>query len=293
VQYVADGGEGIMPIPSAPFPDWITVAGDSAWVANAEDGVARYDLATGALIGSAPTGVEICLGMDATDGALWLGDCSTRQVVRVDLATGQIVTKVQLDVVGITAESSVAAGPEGVFVLCDGATKVVRIDPATNKVSGGFDAPEGAAAMRLFDGELWITDEKNGAVHAVDPQTGDVLASVETGAGARFIAAGEGSVWVLNNRAGTVSRVDPSTREVVATIPVSNVGIYGGDIAVGDGSVFVQVVADAMATQIDVASNTVVARFGPPQGSGGVAANADALWISVHDVQTVYRIALS
>ena len=48
-------------------------------------------------------------------------------------------------------------------MLGDGGTKVVRVDPATNEVEPAtFDAPYGASAMRLFDGELWITASDDG-----------------------------------------------------------------------------------------------------------------------------------
>ena len=41
---------------------------------------------------------------------------------------------------------------------------------------------------------------------------------------------------------------------------------------------------DAMATRSMRRRTTAVARFGPSQGSGSVAANDDAVWISAHDV---------
>ena len=36
--------------------------------------------------------------------------------------------------------------------------------------------------------------------------------------------------------------------------------------------------------------DTVVARYGPPSGSGSVAADEDAVWVSAHDVTTVWRL---
>ena len=49
---------GVVAIDAEPFPDWVTIAGDSAWVANVDHGVARYDLTTGTQIGTVPTGTS-------------------------------------------------------------------------------------------------------------------------------------------------------------------------------------------------------------------------------------------
>lgn len=45
--------------------------------------------------------------------------------------------------------------------------------------------------------------------------------------------------------------------------------------------------------QIDPATNTVVRRFGEPQGSGSASAGTDWLWATAHDVSLIYRIPLT
>ena len=86
-------------------------------------------------------------------------------------------------------------------------------------------------------------------------------------------------------------RVDPATNTVTATIHVSGRPIQGGDIAVGGGSVWARV-SDVLIAQIDAATNTVVARFGESWGSGSVAADDEAVWISAHDVLSIWRLPL-
>lgn len=112
-----------------------------------------------------------------------------------------------------------------------------------------------------------------------------------TGAGARFFAVGEGAVRVQNNVAGTGSRVDPATNRVTATIPVDDGPVSGGDLTVGGGFVWARV-SGSLVAKIDPRTNTVVARYGPAGGSGSVAADAQALWITAHDVNAVYRLPL-
>ena len=97
------------------------------------------------------------------------------------------------------------------------------------------------------------------------------------------------AVWVMN-QLGEVARVDPATDTVVATIDAAPAGISGGDIVAGDDAVWLQ--ADTrLAVEIDPADNTVVQRLVPAQGSGSVAITDDgAVWITAHDVETLYRI---
>jgi hypothetical protein len=95
----------------------------------------------------------------------------------------------------------------------------------------------------------------------------------------------------MNNVAGTVTRVDASTNAVVSTIKVAQRRVDGGDMSVGGGYAWARV-SDALVAQIDPATNTVVARYGPEAGSGSVAADKDAVWISAHDVTTVWRVPI-
>jgi virginiamycin B lyase len=125
----------------------------------------------------------------------------------------------------------------------------------------------------------------------IDPADGTVVREITVGAGPRFLAIGEGSVWAMNERDGTVSRIDPATDAVTATILVTPVPVQGGDIAVGGGFVWARI-SDQLVAQIDPTTDEVVARYGPPAGSGSVAADDAAVWISAHDVNAVWRLPL-
>jgi virginiamycin B lyase len=292
VQSVADGAmPGVVAIEASPFPDWITVAG-SAWVANVGDGVARYDRTTGQLIGMVPTGTNICLAMDTALGSLWVGDCTTTTLIRVNLESGAVEATIALPFTSITEESSVAASEDGVFVLGDRKKTIARIDPTNNTVTGTFAAPKLASALRAGEGSLWVTSNPTKTLSRLDPSSGDVVATVGVGGGAGFLAIGDGCVWVLNANEGTVSRVDPASNSVVASIVVSDGKINGGDMAFGGGYAWARV-SDALVAQIDPATNTVVARYGPLAGSGSVAADDSAVWISAHDITTVWRVPIN
>ena len=142
-----------------------------------------------------------------------------------------------------------------------------------------------------FD-SVWVassadgTREGAGSVQRIDPRTNRVVATIPVGRGPRFLATGEGGVFTLDQGDGTVSRVDPAGNMLAATIAAEVPGT-GGDIAVGAGRVWVRATGTALSI-IDPATNQVVARYGPPCGSGAVRANERVVWVTAHDIQTVW-----
>jgi YVTN family beta-propeller protein len=265
--------------------DWLILAGGSAWAAS--DGVDRLDGSTGEVRRSLSLPGPTCLAMDAGYGAVWVGVCGTPMLMRVDARTARITAKVPLEVSDLLEESSVAAGAAGVWALsADG--QLVTLDPRTNRVSV-HRAPAGATALRAGFGALWVTSYDAGSLLRVDPARRKVVARIAVGAGPRFLAVGEGGIWVLNQFDGTVSRVDPGTNTVTATITVSDAAVEGGDIAAGGGSVWARV-SDSLVARIDPGTNKVVARYGPSAGSGSVAADHEAVWVSAHDINAIWRL---
>jgi len=282
--------EGALRIEALPAADWVTLAGDSAWVAGVGSGIGRFDLLTGAPTGDVSVPGFICLAMDAGFGSLWAGNCSHKTLVRVDVATGEVTATIPLPE-SPHQESSVAVGDDAVWLITSGSglPQLTKVDPATNAVVATYDSLPLATSVRAGFGGLWVSDGES--VTHVNPADGSVVAVIPAGFGANFLAVGEGGVWVLNGGDGTVTRIDPATDSVVATIRVSEVGVSGGDIAVGGGAVWARI-SDVLVAQIDVATNTVVARYGPGFGSGSVAADDDALWVSAHDVEAIWRLPL-
>jgi len=272
-------------------PDWVSITAGSAWVANVGNAIRRYDLTTGAELGTIPVPGPICQAMDVGFDALWAGACESNTVVRIDTKTAQVVATIDPGIGALAGESSIAVDERGVYVLSEGSERrVARIDPATNTVAATFAAPAGASAVRAAFGSLWFSQADEATVTRLDSSSGSAVGSTPAGKGAGFLASGEGAVWVLNNGDGTVTRIDPEGA-VVATITVADVPINGGDIAVGGGFVWARV-SDAVVAQIDPATNKVVGRFGDPSGSGSVAATDGVAWLSAHDVNTVWRLPI-
>ncbi len=267
------------------------LAGGSAWAAGVGDGVGQLDGTTGALIGSVAVPGGICLAMDVGFDSVWAGSCgSNPAVVRIDPATAKVTATIPLDAPDLHEESSLAAGEGAVWAITTD-SKLVKIDPEKNAVAETYAAPEGAAAVRADFGALWVTNPGAGTLARMSPADGSVETEIPVGLAPRFLAVGEGGVWVLNSGDGTVAHVDPETNAVVATIPVDTRPISGGDIAVGGGFVWARV-STSLVVKIDPATDTAVAAYGPQSGSGSVAADDAAVWISAHDVNAVWRLPL-
>ena len=86
-----------------------------------------------------------------------------------------------------------------------------------------------------------------------------------------------------------MTRIDAdtgATTQIDADVPGE-----GGDLTAGGGSVWARGTAQLL-TRIDVASNRVVKRYGPPSGSGAVIVGNGAVWVSAHDIATVWKLPL-
>jgi YVTN family beta-propeller protein len=272
-----------------PDADWMAVAAGSAWTTLGRGVVQQLDGEDGSPGMEVPVDGPTCTAPDVGFGSLWVPVCEPGSVVRIDPDTGKSQT-IDLDGATIQEEGSIAAGEGSVWlVTATPQHALLRIDPKSNKVVGSTPLPDGVVAVRVGLGGLWATDVNRGLLLRLDPETGEVLTETAVGAGPRFFDVGEGAVWVQNNRDGTVSRVDPATDQVTETIAVDLGPIEGGDLTVGGGYVWARV-GGSLVTQIDPATNLVVARIGQRQGSGSVAADEDAVWISAHDRNVVYRV---
>lgn len=271
-------------------PDWVALAAGSAWVA-VVGGVRKVDGATGKVDGLVPIDDVVCLALDVGFDSLWAGGCDKHQLIRIDPKTALLFTPpIDLPIGTIQFESSIAAGEGGVWIVST-RHELVRVDPVTNRADPDtWSLPEGAAAARAGLGSLWVTVWRDDSLLKISPADPRTAQAIKVGDQPRFLAIGEDAVWVMNQGDGSVSRVD-AAGNVKATIKVSDVPIEGGDIAVGGGSVWVRIEQD-LVVRIDPATNTVTDRYGPPSGSGSVAADDTAVWVSAHDTSSLWRLPL-
>lgn len=280
---------GALNIRATPSVDWIVLVDGSAYVAGLGDGIGRLDT-SGERTGSAEL-AGWCEAMDVGFDAVWSATCEPSGLARIDPDTLDVMS-IRFDLPTEDSEGSVGAGEGAVWAMVGGESerRLMKVDPKTLEVINTFEMPAGAGPIRAGLGAVWVTNPLLDVLHRVDPGTGEVTETIKVGPAPRFLAVGEGAVWVMNQEDGTVSHVDPETNSVVATIDVGR-PIRGGDIAVGGGSVWVRGGPELLA-RVDPATDTTIEQYRPPVGSGSVAADDDAVWVTAHDARTIWRLPL-
>lgn len=273
-------------LPIAGFPDWVLILPDSVWIGNKPmNTVARIDPKRNAIVAVIATGKLPCSGLAGGFGSVWVPSCGDKTLARIDIATNRIVATIPLG--PADTEGGIAASGDAIWYPTDPKGMLTRIDPATNRPVAQITVPAGSFTAQYGEGAVWVTSTQNNKLIRVDPKTNQVTATIAVGPQPRFLAVGEGAVWTLNQGDGTVSRVDPKTNHLVATIPTGVPGT-GGDIAAGEGSVWVTM-NDVPLMRIDTATNKVVQQwFGP--GGDSLRAGLGSVWLTNHKQQNVWRL---
>ena len=300
--FESTGGQGF-DAPRQPYSP--VIAGDSTWTLFQDAPMERRDKRTGELIETIPLvggSLEEVGKSAAAFGSLWVAVASGGgAVTRLDAASGDVVATIPIpgglfsDATSYVSDVAVAA--DGVWVLSAAAggadRQLVRIDPQTNSVAASLPAGRFAASLAYGSGSLWVT-RLDGTVSRIDPADGRELAKISQSTTRNVAVATDDSVWIFGDSSGRfrLVRIDPATNSVVADLSVSDQESRGPwDVAVGGGFVWVNAV-DALLIKVDPATNTVVARYGPGTGLGGISVDDEAVWVSGHWQNKLFRLPL-
>jgi hypothetical protein len=201
---------------------------------------------------------------------------------------------------------AVAVGEGAIWVAVteDAESSLLRIDPATNTVSGSIRL-DGTIMMRdpvgIFDssgiavahGSVWVATsrEEGPALERVDPRTMQVTSTVSFGTLEHLLsmAPAEEGLWVAvdhEGATGSLVLVDPATNEIATTITLEGLRTgFVGDLAVGEGAVWVLYYEFADATfdgstvlRIDPSTGIVTATI-PAQGAITFVVGEGGVWI--------------
>jgi DNA-binding beta-propeller fold protein YncE len=263
-----------LPVPPSPVIAKIKVPGNpqrlafgqgAVWVTNSNGTVTRIDPASnqvGAVIplpreGRRPEAIA------AGGGMVWVA-ASTGVVWRIDPARNQIVGKVDTGRL-LYQPIGLAIEDDAVWVVCcansapgrhpDG--KLIRIDPATSRVTARIVVRGNPFAVAADQGAVWVATAQ-GPAERVDRATNQVVAVIPAGGplgGPQAVAVGHGGVWLADPGDSVVLRVDPATNRTVARIPVAGAHL----LALDEAGVWVVSGYEAALVLVDPASNRPVA----------------------------------
>jgi len=237
-----------------PVGQWtygLAASGGSVWAGSLTSGdVIRIDPSTGKVLKRIPAGVRI-FNLVAAPGAVWAVGNVSSTATRIDSRTGKVTQTVHVGLAPYDAEWGfgslwVASSVEGTVWRITGGKvvakieigtepngltayagalwvsdhtlgKVVRIDPATNKVSGSVRLP-GADWITGYRGSLYVSQETD-VVTRVDARTLKATGSVKVARNPLGSAIVGRALWVPCIDANTIVVVDPGTMKVTARKP--------------------------------------------------------------------------
>jgi Tol biopolymer transport system component len=211
----------------------------------------------------------------AAEGSVWVAtydyEDRTSAVVRIDVATNQVVATVPVD--GTPSNLAVGAGAVWVPTGAQPRVALLRVDATTNEVTGRVEGVHGPIVVdptgvwAIEDGP----DERDAAVVRIDPEHLRIEARIPVGESPFDMVAGAGSIWLVafqsrgsDVETGDLLRIDATSAELAATIPIESSGIW---IAADDTGVWVPAwdpddQHDSNAYFIDASTNAVGGKLG-------------------------------
>lgn len=276
-------------------PDFIAIDGNYAWIVDDHQNRILKISPTQAAPLLTVTVPEACTSPIVGFGAIWVMSCTEKNLYKIDHNTGKVLAKIPTGIADSGGEMSLAIGYQSVWILTDISGVLTGVNGTTQKIEHQIKVLPNSYGITFGLGSVWISNYTNNSVQRINPATHSIIATISVGKKPRFIATDNQFIWTLNQGDGSVSKIDPSKNQLVANIDVQAVG-GGGDIAAGNGKVWVNCINNSKPIQvIDQKTNRVetIYRQTPPKAGpfkvdGSVKIAKDYIWISGYHSKTVW-----
>lgn len=182
-----------------------------------------------------PDGQSVAVGSDG----VWITLAAQRAVALVDLATGEVIRRLEVD----GAPYNVVEHEGDLWIADFEGDHILRVEIASGTQLATIDVQD-PTGIAVGEGSVWATvhvgrhDEgepiegNGGQIARIDPATNEVIALIDVGPRPYWVVVGLGSAWTGNATGGSVSRIDAVTN-AVSTIPVPADGAFDIEV-VGD-----------------------------------------------------------
>jgi streptogramin lyase len=193
--------------------------------------------------------------------------------------------------------TAVSAGPEGVWVATRNQT-VQRVDPSSRRITRTIGVGLVPTDLAVRRGELWAASA--GYLHRViritisDGDVQPVTIPVQKGyAGRAGHVFATGNVVVAADGDHSLYRVRAFEARHLAEVP-NGLGLPGGALAVGEGSVWVSDPHSSLLSRVDLQSGQQQAAIslGPPSEATGapIAAGGGSVWVALAARRTLFQV---
>ena len=138
-------------------PVAVAVGHGSVWIANADDGtVSRIDPETRKVLRTIGIGTPVS-DLAVSGEAVWVANGSDGTVSRIDPGSNAVVATIDLRGPNLLAPIPVHALTlgAGAIWVASGDNRVVRIDPATNKVAAEIGVPSAPVDVTADEEAVW------------------------------------------------------------------------------------------------------------------------------------------
>lgn len=205
----------------------------------------RVDPATLEVAGTTSAGLSP-KGVIGAAGSIWVADVHGGTVLRIDPATNEVASTVTVGPAANSGPNWLAFGLGSVWVDIPNAGTIVRIDPAT-EAQTVIQAPgdvQACGGLVVGANAAWVTGcSGTTKIARIDPTSNTVVTTVDMGGYGYNPTLINGAPWVSvdagSAESGMLVRIDTATNTIDRVLVPSGTFGGGGDIVVGDGSVWV------------------------------------------------------
>jgi len=254
----------------------LVATGGAIWLGSPE-GIERVDPATNTIVAriEVPEGIVSALAADET--SVWAtaitdrsdgGFQNTATLVRVDVATNEVVAEIPLgtsatgygDQVSLGADSVWVLGPRLVGMDTEKGGDLIRVDPTTNEITATI--PAGGFSMVVSDDSVWVSGPRDGVNDEYDEPWKWVVVDIATNQVAREVPLDDrglqlvtpDALWSVDydkNLHVRATRYEPETLEMeTRSDPIES---YFTDAVVDPGTRTIWVSAVESLVRMDIA----------------------------------------
>ena len=116
---------------------------------------------------------------------------------------------------------------------------MLRVDPASGRVTARFATPVAADRLAAGDGAVWVASNADGQLYEIDPATDRIVAKPKLHGFVTDLAVGGGSAWVTVTPEDRVYRLNPDDGSVQASFAAGpgpeSVAFAAGALIVANG----------------------------------------------------------
>lgn len=235
-----------------PKPNGLQATDEGLWIIDqGPDSMAHLVTYEGKVIRSIRTETTASSGITFDGSALWIGSTYSREIVKIDPATGRALERHFTPGAGIIYKmasdppqrsSPLAKTRKPRAKKAPAETAAAKTDPTRvggfqmGEVLGGAAPGTGAHGQEWRDGKLWFAVPPSRSVYCIDPKTWVVQTKFDTAGNRPHGIGWEGKyLWVTDSNLNAFFKHDPETGEMIEKIQLADSDPLPHGMTIRDG----------------------------------------------------------